>query len=276
VSTRLMLAQHDPAPREDAPPPSLAQTLEPLRDLRMRGLFGYHAAWNFAVGLAGSFFALHMLQNLRMGFALVAVHGAATAAFRMVAAPLWGALIDRVGARPVLTACSFGIGAIPFLWLLPREGWLWPLALDAMLAGLLWSGQSLAIFALPLTFTTRRERPYYLASLAAVSGMAFTTATVVAGALATWLPARIAWSGVSLHSLQLMFIASGLLRLAAAGIALRIREPRARDVGDLWEAITTGLRPAPPPSPTVATTAGATVGGSATTAPRSHLTGPPP
>jgi MFS family permease len=276
VAVWLMRRQHDPAPSEDAPPPSLAQTLEPLRDRRLRSLLCYHLAWNFAVGLAGSFFALHMLRNLHMGFALVAVHGAATAAFRMAAAPLWGACIDRVGARPVLAACSFGIGAIPFLWLLPSEGWLWPLALDAALAGLLWSGQSLAVFALPLSLTTRRQRPYYLASLSAMSGLAFTGATLVAGALATWLPARVSLAGASLHSLQLLFVASGVLRLAAAFITLRVREPRARDVGDLWEAITTGLRPAPQPG--LVSGPSAPHGGQpiATAPQRSHLTGPLP
>ena len=211
----------------------------------MRGLFGYHFAWNVAVGVAGSFFALHMLRNLKMGFALVALHGAATAAVRMLAAPLWGALIDRLGARPVLAACSFGIAGIPFMWLLPTEARLWPLAIDALLAGLFWSGHALAVFALPLAVTRRRERPFYVAAFAAVGGRRLHRRHRPGGTLASWLPDRVSLPGLEIHNLQVLFVMSGLLRLAAAFLSVRIHEPDARGVGDLWSAITGQLVPRP-------------------------------
>ncbi len=256
VTVLLMRKQHDPAPpgqdkTEARPTASLSQAWKPFLDRRMRGLFGYHFAWNVAVGVAGSFFALHMLRNLKMGFTLVALHGAATAGVRMLAAPLWGALIDRLGARPVLAACSFGIAGIPMMWLLPTEARLWPLAIDALLAGLFWSGHALAVFALPLAVTRRRERPFYVAAFAAVGGVAFTGATALGGTLASWMPDRVSLAGLEIHNLQVLFVMSGLLRLAAAFLAVRIHEPQARGVGDLWFAITSqiGPRPAPPKLP---------------------------
>jgi MFS family permease len=230
---------------------SISQALRPFRDRRMHGLFGYHFAWNVAVGVAGSFFALHMLRNLKMGFAMVALHGAATAAVRMLAAPMWGVLIDRLGARPVLAACSFGIAGIPFMWLLPTEARLWPLAIDALLAGIFWSGHALAVFALPLALTRRRERPFYVAAFAAVGGIAFTGATALGGTLASSLPDRLALPGLQIHNLQALFVLSGVLRLGAAFLSLRIQEPAARGVGELWSAITDrlGSRSAPGPAP---------------------------
>ena len=237
VTVVLMRRQHDPSPDHDPPPLRLGVSLQPLRDAGARGLFLYQAAWNVAVGLAGSFFALHMLVNLKMGFALVALHGATTAAFRMIAAPMWGALIDRLGARPVLAACSFAISGIPLLWLLPTESRLWPLAVDAALAGTFWSGHSLAVFALPLAVTQRRQRPFFVAALAAVGGLAFAAATATAGALASWLPARIAPFGLTIHSLEVLFVVSGALRLGASFLALRIHEPAGRPVGDVLRRI---------------------------------------
>lgn len=230
----LMRRQHDPSPQRDPVPVRLREALAPLRDLRARGLFTYYVVWNAAVGLAGSFFALHMLQNLKMGFTLVALHGATTAAFRMLAAPLWGVLIDRLGARPVLTACSFAIAGIPFLWLLPTEARLWPLAFDAALAGLFWSGHSLAVFALPLALTRRRERPFFVATLAAVGGLSFAAATASAGALASALPATLSPLGFPIHGLQVLFVLSGLLRFGGAFFTLRIQEPSARPTREVW------------------------------------------
>ncbi len=242
VTVLLMRQQHDPAAHPDhrtmtRTPARLNDAWAPFCDRRMRGLFRYHFAWNVAVGLAGSFYTLHMLKNLKMGFALVALHGAGTAAVRMLAAPLWGKLIDRLGARPVLTACSFVIGFIPLIWLLPTEARLWPLAGDAILAGLFWSGHALAVFALPLAVTPRRERPYYVAAFAAVGGIAFTSATALGGALALWLPARLPIPGWPLHNLQVLFALSGVLRLAAAFLSHHIEEPAARGVGELWSTI---------------------------------------
>jgi MFS family permease len=256
----LMRQQHDPAAHpehrtEVRTAARLSDAWRPFHDRRMRGLFGYHFAWNVAVGVAGSFFALHMLKNLKMGFALVALHGAATAAVRMLAAPLWGALIDRLGARPVLTACSFGIAGIPLIWLAPTEQRLWPLAFDAVLAGLFWSGHALAVFALPLAITPRRERPYYVAAFAAVGGIAFTTATALGGSLALWMPAQLPIPGWPLHNLQALFALSALLRLGAAFLSRRIEEPAARGVAELWSTITDKLTqkvaptPAPVPAP---------------------------
>src|SRR5262249_11939887 len=113
----LMMRPHDPAPRSDRAAPSLRDAPLPLHGRSVRGLLTHLLAWNLAVGLAGSFFSLHMLKNLRMGFTLVALHGAGLAAARVLAAPLWGRLIDRLGARPVLITCGFGTSAIPLIWL---------------------------------------------------------------------------------------------------------------------------------------------------------------
>src|SRR5262249_3068612 len=153
------------------------------------------------------------------------LHGAGLAAARVLAAPLWGRLIDRLGARPVLVTCGFGVSAIPLIWLLPTPTCLWPLVFDAVLAGALWGGHNLATFALPLTVTPRRGRPFYLATFAATGGVAFSLATAAGGALAGMLPDRFEVAGHPLHSLQALFAISALLRFAAAFLALRIQEP---------------------------------------------------
>ena len=101
----------------------------------------------------------------------------------MLAAPVWGRALDKLGARPVLLACSFGIGTVPLIWLFPREDFLWPLLVDCLLAGVLWCGHSLAAFNLPLAITPRAERPFYLAVFSTVSGLSFSLATILGGLL---------------------------------------------------------------------------------------------
>jgi len=187
-------------------------------------------AWNLAIGVAAGFFSLFMLRDLRMGFTLVALQGVGVAVVRMLAAPAWGSLMDRVGARPVMVACSFGISAIPFIWLFPTPICLWPLVFDSLLTGVLWSGHNLAAFNLPLAVTPQASRPFYLAVFATVGGAASTLAMAAAGLLVRVLPEHVTVGDHPLGRLQQLFALSGVLRLGASLVAFRMEHASGRDL----------------------------------------------
>ena len=228
VTTLLMAAQHDPAPPGSTPPLEPRGALLPFKDASARRVLTYQVAWNAAVGVSAPFFALHSLQNLEMTFVVMALHAAAVAGVRVLAAPLWGRAIDRCGAQPVLMACSLGIGVIPALWLLPSAGRLWPLLFDVLLAGALWSGHALAIFELPLAVAPRKNRPFYLAAFATAGGLAYAAAAALGGAIAAALPASFTLGGHAWVNLHVLFVLSAVARLGAALLAARIPEPGAR------------------------------------------------
>ena len=237
VTFCLMRLQHDPAPPAPRAPFDLRLALRPLRDRPYRAILGYQVAWNFAVGLASSYFALYMLKNLAMGFTLIALHGTSVAALRMLAAPLWGRAIDRLGPRPVLVACSFGVSIVPLLWLAATPHFLWPIALDAVISGLLWGGHGIAVFALPLASSPRHGRPFYLAAFAVAGGVAFSASTALAGALAQSLPPTVRIAGGEFANLQLLFLLTSAARLMAAAYGARISEPGTRTVADVWRLV---------------------------------------
>ena len=234
ITAWLMSQQVDPSgERARAPQPSLARALRPFRDPSVRALLEYQVAWNAAVGLAAAFFIVHMLDNLRMSFALVSLQLAGASALRVLLVPLWGRALDRVGARPVLVICSFGIGLLPLVYLLPTPESLWPLALDSLLSGMLWGGHSLAMFALPMSVGAQRERPFTFAAVSAAGGVAFAAASALGGALAQGLPRDLVVYGRPVFALQVLFVLSSISRLCAAALALRIDEERARPVDAL-------------------------------------------
>jgi MFS family permease len=236
VTTALMARQHEPD-GVPAPPPTLAAALRPVRDPRARGFLAYQLAWNAAVGIGGGYFTFHLLHNLRAGFTVAALHAAGGAAVRILAAPLWGRAIDRYGARPVLAACSFVAATLPAIWLCTAPGFLWPIAIDAVLGGIAWSGHGLAAFAMPLAVAPRRERPFYLATFAMAGGGAYAVATAAGGALAAALPRAVAVLGrADGHGLELVFLVSAAGRLASAFLALRIPERGAASLFDLQRA----------------------------------------
>ena len=226
----LLRRQHEPHAHLVPPEPTLAEALRPWTEQAARGALTFHMSWAAACGLAAAFYPIHMIANLRMGFARMALYNGAIAAVRMLTAPLWGRALDRVGARPVLVACCFGLSVSPVIWLFPREDLLWPLALDAVLCGVLLAGQGLASFSLPLNVSSRGTRPFHLAAFAAAAGVATGLFSALGGALTHVLPGHLGFAGRTLVGAQLLFLLGGGLRLCAAVLALRIEEPGARPV----------------------------------------------
>jgi len=209
-----------------------------VRDPAARPFLRYQVAWNAAIGVSASFFAVFMVQDLKLGFALIALHGVAVAGMRVLVSPHWGRLIDRVGARPVLVLCSFALPVVPLVWLLPTPRMVFfPLALDVLLAGSLWAGHVLAVFELPLATAPRDRRPYYLAAYSTAGGLAFAAASVVGGLLAGALPETVHVAGAALDKLQVLFVISAAGRLLSAPLALPIREPGSRPLEAVWQLL---------------------------------------
>ena len=223
AGTSVLLArQHEPgrtAPQEAAP---LHEALAPIRDPRGRSLIVFQIAWNGAGGIAAAFYPLHMIGNLKMGFARMAVYTAAVAAFRMVAAPLWGRALDHRGARPVLICSAFALCLSPVLWLFAAEGRLWPLALDAAISGAATAGLSLATFSLPIALSGPSTRSFYVAALAAAGGLAAGVGSAAGGAAVRLLPGAWSLFGQPLVAAHALFLIGAAARFCAAGFALRV------------------------------------------------------
>ncbi len=239
LTTFIMARQHDPAPGASHVKMDLRAALLPLRDPAARKVLLYQVAWNAGVGLSAPFFAFHMIKNLKMTFVMMALQAAAVACVRILTAPLWGKLIDRVGAQPVLLLCSLVISTIPALWLLPTEASLWPLAVDVVLNGAFWAGHGLAAFALPLSVAPRVGRPVYLAAFATAGGLAYAVASALGGGLAGAVPTNFTLGGHAWVNFHVVFALSALARLGASFLALRIAEPGVAPVRSLRALVPT-------------------------------------
>ncbi len=224
LSIVLLLRQHDLGQSAGRERPRWGLIVGAACDPVARPFLVYLLAWNGAVGLSASFFSYHMLSNLGTGFAIASLHGVAVAAVRIVSAPLWGRAVDRFGARPVLIVCSFGIAAVPMIWLFPTPAFLWPLAFEAAMAGALWGGHGIAAMDLTIHLSPRQARPFYVAVFAAAGGVGFAAASVLSGLVAVGLPDRFQLLGETWVNLHVLFFLSGVARAAAAFAALPIEE----------------------------------------------------
>ena len=237
ISIWLLLAQQEPDSRDDSSAPEWRDVARALSDGRTRPLLGYLLGWHAAVGISAGFFSYHMLANLRMGFVLVAAHGILVAAVRVTSAPVWGRLVDAFGARPVLVVCSSGISVVPIIWLFIAPDRLWPIAIEAVIAGALWGGHGIATMDLSIGLAPRRGRPFYLATFATAGGLGFALTSALAGVLAYAIATPMHLLGAEWLDVHVLFLLSALGRAGAARLALRIEEPAARSVGELGRAV---------------------------------------
>ena len=224
VATTLLLRRQAPAGGSVPQPASMRDALSPLRDWRAKRLLSFQAAWSWASGLAAAFYPLHMIGNLRMGFARMALYTAGVAAFRMLSAPLWGRFLDRRGARGVLLCCSVLLGISPFFWLAATESCLWPLAVDAAVCGIANAGLALATFSLPIQLSPAKDRSFYVGLLAATGGVFAGLGSAAGGALVHVLPDAWSLFGRALMSSHALFLAGAVARLFASLLALRVVE----------------------------------------------------
>lgn len=204
----------------------------PFANRNFRRLILFYILWTLVTAVSTPFWQPHMINNLNMDGATIAMYSILAGAVGLLTQPLWGRVIDRFGSRPALVICIAGISFLPLFWLFARPDFLWAIWADATLTGLLWPGFNLASFSMNLQSAPRENRQAYFAALTVVVG--------VTGFLANLLGGWIAVAGADFHAVflgfplvnyHLIFVLSAAGRLAMLPFARRLHEERSHPAG---------------------------------------------
>lgn len=228
VAFHYIRQQPEPPYRGERMPPLGEYVTRPLRDPSYQRILAFYLYWLFAVGISTPFFAAHLLKNLGWTFKQIAYLNIVTAVMTIVSQPFWGRLIDRYGHKPVLMVCEVVILHLPLYYAFCPPGVRWPIWLNAVLAGLFWSGFNLAIFSLALAALPNKGRPGYMAAFSAWSGVMNFLAITFGG----WLALRLSnvtfeVVGMALGNYQILFVLTSLLRFPGFALLHRVREVEA-------------------------------------------------
>ncbi len=192
--------------------------------------------------------------SVRLGLRqeVIAVQAAMGGLIGVAVSRAWGLAIDRVGLRPVIVLNGIATSLIPFYWLVIRPETTWLIWGDAVLVGLFWSGFNLAALTMPLATAPARGGALFLGTFAALTGLALGISSIAGGFVVGALDdGPHVLLGLALTREQVVFVISGVLRLAALPWAFRLPDTRSRG---LWALVTAigggarkalGLRPAP-------------------------------
>ncbi|HLV80762.1 MAG TPA: MFS transporter, partial [Chthonomonadaceae bacterium] len=188
----------------------------------------------FSLGqfFAAPFFNVYALQVLRLDYIWLQIFATLASLVTLACLPLWGYFADKMGNRALLVIGVCGVFSLPLSWMLttPRNMGLTLLLLTEINigSGLFWAVISLTQFNLLISLSPPERTSIYVASMAAVTGLAGGIAPLLGGALMRGLAGWHATVlGLPLSNFHAVFCLSALLRIGALPLLKGLAEPEA-------------------------------------------------
>lgn len=179
-------------------------------------LLVYLIAIQASVQVSGPYFAPFMLKQLHLPYAGYAALVSVSYIAKIAAAPLWGRVAQRHGARTLMWCGGLGVIPIASLWVVSRS---FPyLMLVQTASGVCWSAYELAMFLLLFDAIPERDR----VSMLTAYNFANSLATVV-GSLGGGL--LLAALGQNYGAYLAVFAASSVCRLVSVTLLMRVPTP---------------------------------------------------
>lgn len=160
------------------------------------------AVWNVSLNIAGPFFNVYLVQNLKFTASMIGITSVASSLASLLVQRKIGALSDRWGPRRVQLWSMLLIPAVPVLWVWVSG--LWDVTVLSLFTGLLWGVFNLASFNLILSFIPPNQVPRF----SAVYQIVVTLSLSIGALIGSWMVTE--WGFTSI------FIGSGIGRLLAA------------------------------------------------------------
>ncbi len=140
--------------------------------------------WNFGTSLSGTFFTVHMVENLGFSADTIAYLATVTTVFNVVALRYAGDLVDKYGPARVTAVAMLLVPIMPLLWIFARTPF--QVGVAKVYGFLAWSGFHVAALPLLLQLAPAARRSQYAAVLNTSNGVA----AVVGPLVAAWIYAE--------------------------------------------------------------------------------------
>ncbi len=187
----------------------------------------FTSTMNFAAALSGPYFAMYMLNDLRMSYYEYTLVVSAVVLVQFAVMRSWGRLSDQFGNRKIMGIAGALISINPLLWLVSSE--IWFVIGIQLYSGLFWAGFNLAAANFVFDAVTPQKRARCFAYQSIINGWFVFLGSVLGGLAATQLPRSASelfsgWVGYS--PFLILFVLSAVARV----LAMIVLFPRFQEV----------------------------------------------
>lgn len=223
----------DPGRSETAPGRSLATTSLAGDNANFRKLVGFYIAWNLACSLASPFFAVFMLEKLRLPYWHITSLYALQSIAGLAATGWWTSLSKWIGPRRVVMLATFGEAFFPFCWVFLGADSAWVLPL-VFLFGVFQAPLAVGAHTLVMRLAPDEKASSYLAAFNATMGIVMACAAVFGG----WLSGQATTEsysigGVNVGGLKIVFLLSFVGRLTSLALLNRVADAQEAPLAQL-------------------------------------------
>ncbi len=214
-------------PEKPVPPnplPASRILLEPFRDRNFRKLCLFGVWWMMAVGIGAPFWQPFMIQVLRMGVTQMLLYGMTSTVGTVLTLKYWGRLVDRFGNIAAMKLAIMIGTAVPLIWLFVTPDRLWIIFAESVISGSMWGCVGIVTANLVLAVAPEDRVQSYSGLYGAFSGIGMIITMLASGFL---MPKPLCIAGLSLHPMQVLFLATAFARLSAIIPLSRVDEPNA-------------------------------------------------
>ena len=162
--------------------------LDMFRDLRAAPLFltfcFASALWNFSINIAGPFFNVYMVQDLKFTAAMVGITAVSGSVSKLFIQKKVGELADRFGPGKVQMITMFLIPILPISWMFVTQ--LWHIVILNLIGGVLWGAFELVAFNFLLQLTPGAQRARYSAIFQIIVTVALAGGAALGSSIILW------------------------------------------------------------------------------------------
>jgi MFS family permease len=211
ISTYSFSRLRDPRGRSPAPAGASLSLKVVLSGMKARPTFValtlVMALWSFSLNIAGPFFNVYMVQNLKFTASMVGIASIVSSVASLLIQRRVGRLSDRWGPRKVQLINMLLIPILPFAWMFITK--FWHVLVLNTFGGAVWGAFNLVSFNFLLSLTPDAQRARY----AAIYQVLITLALAGGAALGAWV--------VTAWGYQAIFLCSAVGRVIAGFCFLR-------------------------------------------------------
>ncbi|UCC95570.1 MAG: MFS transporter [Candidatus Omnitrophota bacterium] len=208
---------------------SLSVFFNPLKDRNFLTLILFVSAWMFGIQIAGPFYGVFMINNLKIDFSTITILGTFATLATLFMMKIWGPISDKLGNKPVIIVSGWVLIIVPFIWILALPGkYYLPVLVAHILSGAFMAGATLSQFNILIKLSPGEGRSVYLALFAAITGFVGAVAPILGGSLSKILESfSFTFYAYQITNLHIIFLISSVLQMLTIFFILKVKEPKA-------------------------------------------------